>query len=133
MKIILMMVMLVSLPACSMFHKPWGSKSPTNLKSAAMEESKRVASDALLEKGKVLLETQGDVGPAIDLFQEAVNLDPTNGAGYYLLSLASFKQGDYEKSKGFLQKAETLLGSDSAWKEKLEQLKKDLETTASSR
>lgn len=131
MKIILSLLVVSSLLSCSMI-KQMGSSKVDKAKTTAMDASKRAASDALLQKGEAMLQNGTDLSQAIDLFQEAVNLDPTNGGGYYLLALATFKQGDYEKSKGFLQKAETLVQENSPWKEKMEQLKQDLGGAAAS-
>ncbi len=84
----------------------------------------RQASHAMIETGKGFLE-QGLFDQAADRFQEAANVDPTNGVAFYYLALVKYRTGDYESVGDFLEKAEALLGEDREWAEKLEILRRD--------
>src|SRR3989338_4988602 len=86
---------------------PPGSREPPVTRQAE-ETPERRASNALIEQGTGILE-RGLYDRAADLFQEAVSVDPTNGAGYYYLALVKLKTGEYGGVEGFLEKAESLL------------------------
>lgn len=100
-------------------------KSPPLTSPSQVSGPARDASNAVLEEGKGALE-QGDLERAADNFQEAVTLDPTNGAGFYYLALLHFKKGEYDQSAVFLEKADSLLAGQEDWIIPLEELKRDL-------
>ena len=101
-------------------------KSPPLTSPSQVPGPGRDASNAVLEEGKGALE-QGDLERAADNFQEAVSLDPSNGAGFYYLARLHFKNGEYEEAKQLLEKAETLLKGDEEWLLPLEEFRRDLE------
>lgn len=82
---------------------------------------KRQASQQIVEKGVVALKG-GDLSSASQRFQEAINVDGTNGVAYYYLAEVSLKKGDPDRAAGFLEKAESLLQGDQAWEAKIEAL-----------
>jgi len=84
----------------------------------------RKASEALIQKGVDSMD-QGLFDRAEDNFQDAVNLDPSNGAGFYYLALIKYKLGEYETVPNFLEKAEALLKNDPDWTGRLESLRRD--------
>jgi len=84
----------------------------------------RAASNALIDDGEKAF-AQGRYDASADLFQQAVTVDPTNGAAYYHLALAKTRSGEYGEAEGLIEKAEQLLGSDPEWALKLEELKRE--------
>lgn len=105
---------------------PPGSREPP-VTQPAEETPERMASSALIERGQEALEG-GRHDQAADLFQEAVSVDPSNGVGYYYLALVKLRTGEYGEVWGLIEKAESLLGEEGEWPEKLETLKRELET-----
>ena len=102
-------------------HIPRGSRGAP-VTSLPQKGPKREASDALIQKGKAFLDA-GLFDRAADTFQEAVNVDPSIGAGFYYLAFVKYRTGEYGAVWDFLEKAEALLGNDPAWKNQLEELK----------
>lgn len=103
------------------------SQSSTDFNGAPLTPQ-RAASNALVDNGNQALD-QGQHDRAIDLFQEAVSVDPTNGAGYYYLALVKSRTGEYGGAWGYLEKAQSLLLGQAAWAPKLEELRKELSQT----
>jgi Tfp pilus assembly protein PilF len=85
----------------------------------------RRASDRLVQKGMGELGAKNYEG-ALQAFQEAVNIDATNGAAYYYLALTNDYLGEKETAMGLLDKAESLLGHDSSWLEKIDDLREKI-------
>ena len=102
-------------------HEP-----PVKGNAASESTPERRASNDYLEQGQRVF-NGGAYDRAADLFQEAVTVDPTNGAGYYFLALVKTKTGEYGEAAEFLEKAEALLPEDSEYKEKSNQLKEELQ------
>lgn len=126
------LILLISvLVACAPKKKPEypkpppGSRQPPVTAPSEVDTPERSASDALVEEGRQALD-HGLYDRSADLFQEAVTVDPTNGAGYYYLALVKFKTGEYGEVWDLLEKAETLLAKDPEWIEKIEELKQEL-------
>lgn len=111
--------------ACAGGHKrlPRGAKAPPVVERKAGPE--RGASDSLVEAGRVYLD-QALYDRASDTFQEAANIDPTNGAAFYYLALVKSRTGDYDQVWDFLEKAEALLSGDEDWTERLESLRREV-------
>lgn len=101
------------------------TRTPEQLPETVSEEGapspERIASDALIDDGE-RMESRGLYGRSADLFQEAVTVDPTNGAGYYHLAAAHLKSGEYGDVEGLIAKARTLLGSNPEWSARLKDL-----------
>lgn len=90
------------------------------------ESPERTASNSLVEEGEQALD-HGFYDRSADFFQEAVKTDPSNGVGYYYLALVKFRTGEYGEVSGFLEKASALLANDTAWSEKIDSLRQDLQ------
>lgn len=86
----------------------------------------RNASNVLLEQGREAL-SAGRYDYASDRFQEAIGVDPSNGAAYYELADAKFRSGEYGDVTGFLDKAESLLMDQPEWLDKIEQLRQEVQ------
>jgi hypothetical protein len=118
-------------------HKPVPipeSRPPELVPESSPEEGdvmtpERQASDALIDDGE-RLESHGLYGRSADLFQEAVTVDPTNGAGYFHLAAARLKSGEYGDVEGLIAKARTLLGSNTEWAARLNELEQDYKQRA---
>lgn len=82
----------------------------------------RKASDRLIDKGKTSLDTKS-YDQAAQLFQDAANVDPSNGVAYYYLALTDHYLGEQHVAAGLLDKAESLLRSDGHWMGKIEELR----------
>ncbi|MBI2082217.1 MAG: hypothetical protein HYT76_01485 [Deltaproteobacteria bacterium] len=102
---------------------------PPGARRAPVQETtvgpEREASNALIEQGKSKLEA-GHYDKAFDFFQESVNVDPTNGVGFYYLAYVKYKTGEYQEVANFLEKAEALLSSSKEWQERIDLLKGEL-------
>ncbi len=82
----------------------------------------RKASDSLVEKGKTALSSK-NYDDAAQIFQNAVNVDGSNGTAYYYLALTNHYMGQERTAAGLLDKAESLLRSDKQWMEKIDELR----------
>lgn len=82
----------------------------------------RKASDRLVEKGKSSLDAK-NYDQASQFFQDAVNVDSTNGVAYYYLALTDHYLGEQSVAAGLLDKAESLLSYDQYWMGKVEELR----------
>lgn len=82
----------------------------------------RKASDRLVDKGKTSLDAK-NYDQALQLFQDAANVDPSNGVAYYYLALTDHYLGEQNTAAGLLDKAESLLRSDQYWMGKVEELR----------
>lgn len=85
----------------------------------------RRASDRLVQKGMGQLDSR-NYENALQIFQEAVNVDATNGAAYYYLALTNDYLGEKDTAMGLLDKAESLLGHDPLWLEKIDDLRMEI-------
>jgi tetratricopeptide (TPR) repeat protein len=85
----------------------------------------RAASNALVDDGEKVFNL-GLYDRAADLFQEAVTVDSSNGAGYYHLALTKLRAGEYGEAEGLVEKAELLLGNQPDWTDRLEDLRREL-------
>ena len=83
-----------------------------------------------METGKSAL-SGGNAERAAALFRDAINVDGSNGIAFYHLAEAELTLGSKDEVLGLLDKAEALLGSDTAWMEKIEKLRAELGAPAS--
>jgi tetratricopeptide (TPR) repeat protein len=72
------------------------------------------ASLRLTEQGRILLE-DGKTNDAISTFEQAINLNPSNGLNYYYLSEAWLSSGKFEQAAEFNRLAEIYLEESSEW------------------
>lgn len=129
----LIFFLLFLLISCAPKTKPGRAKIPPDsrtppVNSQLQEEEltpQRAASNALIDDGEKSF-AMGLYDRAADLFQEAVTVDSSNGAGYYHLALTRLRAGEYDEAEGLFEKAELLLGNRSDWMDRLEELKREL-------
>jgi len=73
-----------------------------------------VVAMSFIDEGKKRM-AGGDYEEAVERFERAVAMSPSQPRGYYFLAMVSFLQGQYRQSRAFLQKAEILFGSNPEW------------------
>ena len=105
-------------------------ETPSLPRSRAPE---RGASYDLLSKGNNAL-AEGKFETAIDLFQESINLDPTNGVAYYYLAVAKSRVTEEEETDtgeilDLLDRAEGLLEGEPSWKKSIERFREEILTS----
>lgn len=86
---------------------------------------RRVASQQLVNKGIAALDA-GNAPSAMESFQEAINIDASNGIAYYYLARATYEGGQGPAALGFLDQAETLLADDPSWIEEIAALRDEI-------
>lgn len=87
---------------------------PTAPQFAAARTPQRLASAEIVEKGKQLL-ARREWDKALQLFQEAITVDGTNGIAYYYLARTRFALHQYVEAMGLLDRAESLLADSPDW------------------
>ena len=90
------------------------------------DSPKRAASQELADKGIAALDAN-DIDGAIQALQNAINVDPANGAAYFYLARATYANGKPDAALGFLDKAETLIGRDEDWKAEIDTLRHEID------
>lgn len=86
---------------------------------------RRQASMRLVDKGNVFVASM-DYERAAALFRDAINVDGSNGVAYYYMAVADAKLGAVDVAAGLLDKAEAMLGADSEWMTKIDELRTEL-------
>lgn len=94
---------------------------PAPIASGATPKSR--ASLKMIENGRRAL-ADGDFEKADREFQNAINIDPSNGIAYYYLARAKYELEQYQQAEGVLDKAEALLSGSSEWVETIDALRK---------
>ncbi len=89
----------------------WPEPMEVKLKEIFPED---VVAMSLIDEGKRLI-AKGDYGEAVERFERAVAMSPSQPRGYYFLARASFLQRQYRQALAFLKKAELLFGSNPEW------------------
>lgn len=132
MKKFFLVLMAILLASCAPKAKPKYPKLPpgahTPPVSTPVEEQEtpeRQASNSLIEEGLTAF-NRGLYDHSADLFQQAVTVDPSNGAGYYHLAVAKLRSGEYGEAAGLQEKAEQLLANDPSWTDRLKDLRSEL-------
>lgn len=82
----------------------------------------RKASQRTVQKGITQL-NNNNYDQALQIFQDAVNIDPFNGVAYYYLASANNYLEEKDVAMGLLDKAESLLQYEPEWLEKIEELR----------
>jgi tetratricopeptide (TPR) repeat protein len=90
--------------------------------SPVMATPQARASARLIDGGRQKM-TAGQFDQAERSFQEAINIDPSNGIAYYYLARARFELGQGPQALGVLDKAEELLSGSAEWSEAVQTLK----------
>jgi tetratricopeptide (TPR) repeat protein len=123
-------ITLLLLASCAPKTRPERPRTPPEYRTPPTESPEgemtpeRSASEALIEEGLSIF-NQGLYDQAADLFQQAVTVDPSNGAGYYYLAIVKLRTGEYGEAEGLLEKAELLLSHNPLWTERLEELRQE--------
>lgn len=86
---------------------------------------KRQASERLVEKGVVAL-SHDDVATAAEHFQSAMNIDSSNGVAYFYMAKVKVAGGNPDEALGFIDRAEQLVGHDSYWQERIDELRTEI-------
>lgn len=63
---------------------------------------------------------------AASVLRDAINIDSTNGVAYFYLAECDAKLGQTEVALGLLDKAEALLGANTEWMTKIDELRASL-------
>lgn len=95
---------------------------PESTDYASVQTPKRQVSNQLVTQGKEYLDKK-DYDHARGRLEEAIVVDPTNGAAYYQLAVIYYALHDIPKALGFLDQAETLLHNSPEWMEAIRQLR----------
>lgn len=82
----------------------------------AASTPKARAANKMIEDGRRFL-SMGDVEAAERIFQDAINVDPSNGVAYYYLARTKYELGQFQQAAGILDKAEELLSGSREWTE----------------
>ena len=85
----------------------------------------RAASQKLVLEGQRFLDS-AEYERALYKFEEAINIDPSNGAGYYNMAKTQAELGAYDEADGLLDKAESLLGQGAPWGERILSLRQQI-------
>lgn len=104
---------------------------PEETQYASTSSPARSASMNMVAKGKILFDA-GKYDKALSIFQEAVVIDSTNGIAYYHLAKTRSVLSQYEEALGILDKAESLLSSSAEWKEAIDLLRTQIQTSYNS-
>lgn len=93
---------------------PRETMKPETTNYATVQSPKRQVSTQLVAQGKEFLDKK-DFDHARSRLEEAVSVDPTNGAAYYHLAVVYYNLHDFPKALGFLDQADTLLHTSPEW------------------
>lgn len=100
---------------------PQGREIPIEVKKPETENPEiaavtpqRQASLQVVAQGKQLL-SQRQLEQALQRFQDAANIDGSNGIAYYYVARAQFELGNYAQAQGVLDRAEALLADYPDW------------------
>ena len=77
-----------------------------------------LASLKLTDQGRRLIEA-GEADKAIQVLEQAISLNPTNGQNYYYLSEAWLLKGFAPEARGFNDLAESHLKGDQDWEKRV--------------
>ena len=95
---------------------PPAVRSPAPAAPRAVE--RRQASSALTQAAVAQL-NQGRLAAAIRTLEQAVSLDPSDGAAYFHLAAAWLAKGDAQRARQFHRQAQLYLGGDPQWRQPL--------------
>ena len=84
----------------------------------ARPSPRALASLKLTDQGRRLIEA-GEADKAIQVLEQAISLNPTNGQNYYYLSEAWLLKGFAPEARGFNDLAESHLKGDQDWEKRV--------------
>lgn len=84
------------------------------------------AAAALTDRGRVLM-ADGQIDPAMRLFEQALSLVPQYGPGYYFLAEAWLTKDNWPQAREFHRQAALYLDADGAWKARVDQQRRRID------
>jgi len=124
--------LIVSLAACGpKVSKSWAPHGDAPEKSFFSsgknegDESRMQASQKLTFQGRDLLK-EGRHDDAIQILERAMNLNPSNGKTCYYMAEAFLKKMNIRQAEQFNRLAQLYLDSDTAWSDRLELQKNEI-------
>ncbi len=87
------------------------------------------AAAALTERGRQLM-VNGQVDPAMRLFEQALSLAPQYGPGYYYLAEAWLTKDNWSQAREFHRQAALYLEQDGAWRARVAQQRRRIDRAA---
>jgi tetratricopeptide (TPR) repeat protein len=87
------------------------------------------AAAALTERGRQLM-VNGQVDPAMRLFEQALSLAPQYGPGYYYLAEAWLTKDNWSQAREFHRQAALYLEQDGAWRARMVQQRRRIDRAA---
>lgn len=99
------------IPGQEAANPTWPKPMEGQLKGMSPED---VVAMSLIDEGKKRM-AEGDYEEAVERFERAVAMSPSQPRGYYFLATVSFLQRQYRQALAFLKKAELLFGSNPEW------------------
>ncbi|MBI2346785.1 MAG: tetratricopeptide repeat protein [Deltaproteobacteria bacterium] len=103
---------------------------PVSPQLASLKTPQRLASLEIVERGKAFL-ARREFDKALQMFQEAVTVDGTNGIAYYYLARVRYELRQWPEAMGLLERAESLLGDSPEWLANVEELRAIIRTAQS--
>jgi tetratricopeptide (TPR) repeat protein len=92
-------------------------------------QKRRQAAAALTERGRRLL-ADGQIDPAMRLFEQALSLAPRYGPGYYYLAEAWLSRDNGSQAREFHRQAALYLESDKTWQTRVAQQRRRIDRAA---
>lgn len=96
---------------------------------AALE--RRQAAAALTDRGRILM-ADGQVDPAMRLFEQALSLAPRYGPGYFYLADAWLLKNNWLQAREFHHQAVLYLPADRAWQKRVDAQRRRIDHAAGS-
>ncbi len=90
---------------------------------------RRQAAAALTDRGRVLM-ADGQVDPAMRLFEQALSLAPRYGPGYFYLADAWLLKDNWLQAREFHRQAVLYLQSDTAWQKRVDAQRRRIDRAA---
>ncbi len=87
------------------------------------------AARALTDRGRTLM-ADGQIDPAMRLFEQALSLAPRYGPGYYYLAEAWMAKNNWPQARAFHRQAALYLEDNSAWKGRVARQRRRIDRAA---
>ncbi len=89
------------------------------------------AAAVLTDRGRILM-AEGQVDPAMRLFEQALSLAPQYGPGYYFLAEAWLVKNNWSQAREFHRQATLYLEDNGAWKGRMARQARRIDRAAAS-
>jgi tetratricopeptide (TPR) repeat protein len=100
---------------------------PRPHESAALKRQQAAA--ALTDRGRVLM-ADGQIDPAMRLFEQALSLAPQYGPGFYFLAEAWLAKNNWSQAREFHHQAARYLRTDGDWEARVAQQRRRVDRAA---